>query len=74
LDVDTEVKLLRVLHNCKQKTPMDIVATYCGAHSVPKGKTALEATENIINIQLSTLKVIPTNCSNSEHFVDHSSL
>jgi hypothetical protein len=68
------MKLLRVLHNCKQKTPIDIVATYCGAHSVPKGKTALEATEDIINIHLPTLKVIQTDSSNFEHFVIHSTL
>ena len=39
LDSDTEIKMLRVLHramNDPSAVPIDISATYCGAHSVPK--------------------------------------
>ena len=37
--------------------PIDIISTYLGAHSVPKGSTAALATEDIINNQIPALKV-----------------
>ncbi len=48
LDLDTEVKMLKVIHEAKGKQPIDIVANYCGAHSVPKGVTEKDAAKNII--------------------------
>jgi imidazolonepropionase len=38
--------------------PVEIVSTYLGAHSVPKGTTAVEYTQDIINNQIPELKVI----------------
>jgi len=49
--------MLKVLHKAQAKIPMDIVSNYLGGHSVPKGKTAAEATEDIINVQLPLVKV-----------------
>ena len=38
LDVDTEMKMLRVLEKakCDPDIHLDISSTYCGAHAVPK--------------------------------------
>ena len=36
LDVDTEVKMLRVIERAKREMAIGISSTYCGAHAVPK--------------------------------------
>ncbi|MDI9471575.1 MAG: imidazolonepropionase [Tissierellia bacterium] len=36
LDLETEIKQLRVIKTLSKNTPMDIVATYLGAHAVPE--------------------------------------
>lgn len=58
LEWDTELKLLRVLTRAKQelKSKISLSNTYLGAHAVPRGKTADEATEDIVNYQLTELK------------------
>nr|ACO10503.1 Probable imidazolonepropionase [Caligus rogercresseyi] len=52
LNLETEMKMLKVIENGRQQIPIEISSTYCGAHSVPKGMTALEATEDIITKQI----------------------
>ena len=52
LEVEAELKLLRVLHRCNERHPIDIVSTFCGAHAVPAGKTSEEATVDVIEVQL----------------------
>ncbi|KAK1169029.1 putative imidazolonepropionase [Acipenser oxyrinchus oxyrinchus] len=56
LEQDTEVKMLSVIERARKDLPIGISSTYCGAHSVPKGKTAAEAMDDIINVQLLKLK------------------
>ncbi|XP_010292128.1 PREDICTED: probable imidazolonepropionase [Phaethon lepturus] len=56
LNLETELKMLRVIERAKQSMDIGISSTYCGAHSVPKGKTATEATDDIINNHLPKLK------------------
>ncbi|KAM4672018.1 putative imidazolonepropionase isoform 1-T2 [Amazona ochrocephala] len=56
LNLETELKMLRVIERAKQCMDIGISSTYCGAHSVPKGKTAAEATDDIINNHLPKLK------------------
>ncbi|KYR02540.1 imidazolonepropionase [Tieghemostelium lacteum] len=56
LETETEMKMLKVLHQANKTHPIDIVSTYLGAHSIPKGLTAQEATDDIINNQLPELK------------------
>ncbi|KAG2460340.1 HUTI imidazolonepropionase, partial [Polypterus senegalus] len=56
LDLDTEIKMLTVIEQARQDQPVGISSTFCGAHSVPKGKTAKEATKDIINVHLPQLK------------------
>eukprot|EP01119_Soliformovum_irregulare_P016125 TRINITY_DN4631_c0_g2_i1.p1 TRINITY_DN4631_c0_g2~~TRINITY_DN4631_c0_g2_i1.p1 ORF type:complete len:455 (-),score=81.33 TRINITY_DN4631_c0_g2_i1:12-1301(-) len=51
-DLDSEVRLLKVLHEADQEHPVEIVSTYLGAHSVPKGLTAAQHARNVIEIQL----------------------
>lgn len=52
LELDTELKMLKVIQQAHDMHPVDLVANYCGAHSVPKGSTADEATKDIITHQL----------------------
>ncbi|XP_033880346.3 probable imidazolonepropionase [Acipenser ruthenus] len=56
LELDTEVKMLSVIERARKDLLIGISSTYCGAHSVPKGKTAAEATDDIIKVQLLKLK------------------
>lgn len=52
LNLEHELKLLRVIHAANQIHPIDLVGNYCGGHSVPKGSTAAEATDDIIQKQI----------------------
>uniref|UniRef100_A0A2K5YF04 imidazolonepropionase n=1 Tax=Mandrillus leucophaeus TaxID=9568 RepID=A0A2K5YF04_MANLE len=61
LDLETELKMLRVIERARRELDIGISATYCGAHSVPKGKTATEAADDIINNHLPKLKELGRN-------------
>ena len=52
LDTATEVKMLQVIEEAKSLQPVEISSTYCGAHSVPKGMTEVEATRDVIENQI----------------------
>ncbi|XP_040579397.1 probable imidazolonepropionase [Lepeophtheirus salmonis] len=52
LNLETEMKMLRVIENGRKFVPIEISSTFCGAHSVPKGMTPEEATENVITKQI----------------------
>ncbi|XP_038047809.1 probable imidazolonepropionase [Patiria miniata] len=56
LETATEMKMLRVLERARRELPIEISSTFCGAHSVPKGMTSDEATDNVINKQLPELQ------------------
>lgn len=36
LDLDTELKMLRVINSARKSLSIGISTTYCGAHAVPK--------------------------------------
>lgn len=55
LNTETEVKMLQVLHRAQSFCPIEISPTFCGAHSVPRGATAAQATEDVIHNQLPTI-------------------
>ena len=57
LETETEMKMLRVIHRANAAHPIDIVPTFCGAHSIPQGKTAEEATVDVIDVQIPELVV-----------------
>jgi len=59
LETETEVKMLKVLEKAKKNQPLEISSTFLGAHSVPKGKRAEEATKDVIQNQLA--KVVRLN-------------
>ncbi|KAH7966251.1 hypothetical protein HPB49_014801 [Dermacentor silvarum] len=56
LDLQTELKMLHTIEKARLRTPIEISSTYCGAHAVPKGKSAEEATEDIVTRQLPEIK------------------
>ncbi|KAF3705295.1 putative imidazolonepropionase [Channa argus] len=56
LELETELKMLKVIEEARRILPINISSTYCGAHAVPKGKTVKEATEDILGVQLPRLK------------------
>ncbi len=39
---ETEVKMLRVIAAADERQPIDIVANYCGAHSVMRDETTVQ--------------------------------
>jgi len=63
LDAPNEIKMLRVIHRAKKelKETIDISCTYCGAHSIPKGKTMEEATDDVINNQIPQISELVKN-------------
>ncbi|XP_029901438.1 putative imidazolonepropionase [Myripristis murdjan] len=56
LELQTEIKMLEVIEAARRTLPINISSTYCGAHAVPKGKTAAEATEDVLKVQLPRLR------------------
>ncbi|KAL9959748.1 hypothetical protein ACROYT_G033103 [Oculina patagonica] len=61
LDVESEMKMLRVIEKAKKELPIEISSTFCGAHSVPKGSTPEEATNNVVNDQIPKLQELIKN-------------
>jgi imidazolonepropionase len=49
LTLESELKMLRVLDEAREHVPMEISATFCGAHAIPRGKTEQEQSELIVN-------------------------
>jgi imidazolonepropionase len=58
LNAEAEVKMLRAIEIVRQqmKGTIDLIATFCGAHAIPKGKTEEEQTHDVINSQLPAVK------------------
>ncbi|XP_069474049.1 probable imidazolonepropionase [Ambystoma mexicanum] len=56
LHLDTELKMLRVIERARREVDICVSSTYCGAHSVPKGKTAQEAADDIVTNHLPKLQ------------------
>lgn len=52
LETETELKMLRVLERARPLAPLTISSTFCGAHSVPRGLSAGEATRLVVDEQL----------------------
>jgi imidazolonepropionase len=48
LDLEHELKLLRVINRLNEDLPLDIVPTFLGAHAVPEGKSSEEYTDEVI--------------------------
>ncbi|XP_072257382.1 probable imidazolonepropionase [Pyxicephalus adspersus] len=61
LQLESELKMLRVIERAYREMEIGISATYCGAHSVPKGKSAETAATEIIENHLPALKELAVN-------------
>ncbi|XP_076448422.1 putative imidazolonepropionase [Babylonia areolata] len=70
LDLETEVKMLRVIERARRSLPVDISCTYCAAHAVPKGSTADQATSDIINVHLPRLRELTSSGELHVHNID----
>lgn len=68
LETETEIKMLRVLHNAKH--PVEIVANFLGAHSVPEGSNAMTATEDVIHKQIPAVIQAKKDGVISPEFID----
>jgi len=62
LDVNTELKQLRVQQKLKETHPIDIVSTFLGAHAVPKGQRAEQYVRMIIDEMLPRVKKLAEFC------------
>lgn len=56
LNWDTELKMLRTIHEVSKRHDLELVANYLGAHSVPKDKTLDEYTEEILTQHIPALQ------------------
>lgn len=52
LDLDTELKMLRAIRALPNHIPMDVSATFLGAHALPPGKSRAEYMEEVVERML----------------------
>ena len=52
LEKETELKMLRVIEKAKSLQPIEISSTFCGAHSIPSGKSEQDALHDVLEHQL----------------------
>lgn len=57
LELETEMKMLRVINRAKRDSNVgpQVISSFCGAHSIPRGSTSDEATDDVIKTQLPTI-------------------
>ncbi|KAK6741223.1 hypothetical protein RB195_009218 [Necator americanus] len=60
LDTESELKMLRVLSRVPEETSLEISATFCGAHAVPKGSTEEEHVKLICEEMLPAIEKAKT--------------
>lgn len=58
LNIETELKMLRVLNVASKSTPLEVSATFCGAHAIPSGSTEEKQTQLIVDEILPEIKRI----------------
>jgi len=61
---------LRVIHDARDRHPIELVSNYCGAHSIPKGSTAAATTKDIIEVQLPAIAKLKAAGEISPDFID----
>jgi imidazolonepropionase len=52
LTVEDELKILRVIRRVDEETPLECVATFLGAHAIPRGRSANEYVDLVVNEML----------------------
>src|SRR5438128_2607087 len=55
LTVEDEMKILRVMRRLNQETPLEVVPTFLGAHAIPRGSSADEYVDLVINEMLARI-------------------
>ena len=67
----TELKMLRAIHRAAQdQTAVDLVSTFLGAHSVPKGSTAAAAAKDVVDVQLPAVMQAKADGTISPELID----
>ncbi|KJH46594.1 putative imidazolonepropionase [Dictyocaulus viviparus] len=61
LDTESELKMLRVISSVNDEVELEISATFCGAHAVPKGSTEDEHTRLICEEMLPAIHKAKTD-------------
>ncbi len=62
LDVETEIKMLKVQKKLQESHPMDLVSTFLGAHAIPKDQQAKEYIRTVITEMLPKTKGLARFC------------
>lgn len=70
LEWATEAKMLRVLEAARRRSPVELVVSYLGAHSVPKGCSAADAARDVCDVQLPALAALRAQGATSAENVD----
>jgi imidazolonepropionase len=72
LNAEAEVKMLRAIEIAKQNFAgkIDVIATFCGAHAIPKGKTEEEQTKDVIENQIPAVQKAMQNKEINPKFID----
>ena len=67
LELETEIKMLKVIEQAKSEHQMPIQSTYLAAHAVPIGRDAAEMTEEIVNTVGNTNTLSPVKLTNNRY-------
>jgi imidazolonepropionase len=62
LNVETEIKMLKVQKKLQDSHPMDLVSTFLGAHAIPKDQRATEYVRTVITEMLPKTKDLARFC------------
>jgi len=62
LDVQTEIKMLKVQKKLQESHPMDLVSTFLGAHAIPKDQRADEYIRTVITEMIPKIKDLARFC------------
>jgi imidazolonepropionase len=62
LDVETEIKMLKVQKKLQETHPMDLISTFLGAHAIPKDQQANEYIRMVIEEMLPKAKGLARFC------------
>lgn len=74
LDLESEVKLLKVLRKADEEHHVDIVGNYCGAHSVPVGVDKAKYVEEVVSTHMPEIQRLTKLGEISPELIDVGSL
>jgi len=62
LDVETEIRILKVQKKLQESHPMDLVSTFLGAHAVPADQRAAEYVRTVVTEMIPRIKDLARFC------------